>query len=244
MVKRKGFTFIEIALFLAVTAALFIGIALGMNNAITQQRYDDSIQEYFEFVRSIYSKVSNPQSPGKGNSNRAIYGKLVVFGEKYGIDHNLITEGNPIFVYDVVGDVIGYQKLGTERLVEMLSKLNLRLTSPEKFEMPWQTTIQDTSGNAFRGSILVVRHPRSGTINTLYSGMVVDANNPANTHDLQESTVTSFGTNNEIIFCLSPYPVGGPYGPIPKQPIKISSNARNASDVELVDLDDGGTLCH
>ncbi|MBQ6410016.1 hypothetical protein IJI18_02015 [Candidatus Saccharibacteria bacterium] len=244
MIKRKGFTFIEIALFLAVTAALFIGIAVGMQNSITQQRYNESTQEFLEFMRSIYSKVSNPQSPGRGNSNRAIYGKLVVFGETYDITGNKITEGNPIFMYDVVGDIVTSQNIGTETLTQMLSKLNLDLSTPEKFEMPWQTSLQTTAGGKFVGSMLIVRHPRSGTINTLYWDGVINQNNPtvAATKPLAKN-IKNFSSNNQIIFCISPYSVGKT-GPIPKQPIRLLSNARNASDVELIDLDSNNIKCN
>ena len=237
MGKRKGFTLIEITLFLAVTAALFIGIALGMQNSITQQRYNESTQEFLEFMRSIYSKVSNPQSPGKGNSNQAIYGKLVVFGEKYNIDKSPV-EGNPIFTYDVVGSVVGSQNIGNDALKDMLSSLKLSLKSPEKFEMPWQTTLQNQDGTAlFKGSMLVVRHPLSGTINTLYSSTVVNQNADLNNVNIFRNAFSSFGSNTTgIIFCLSPYPLGRS-GPIPKQPIRILPNAKNASDVEFVDLD-------
>lgn len=242
MGKRKGFTFIEIVLFLAVTAALFIGIALGMQNSITQQRYNESTQEFLEFMRSIYSKVSNPQSPGKGNSNQAIYGKLVVFGESKYIDGTTITEGNPVFTYDIVGSAVGSQNIGTDALKDMLGKLNISLKTPEKFEMPWQTSLQTQTGGKFTGSIMIVRHPRSGTINTMYSGTVVNQNNDLNNVNIFRNVLGSFGTNAEIYFCLSAYPVGRS-GAIPKQPIRILPNAKNASDVEFIELDSSDNKC-
>ena len=244
MVKRKGFTLIEITLFLAVTAALFIGIALGMQNTIDQQRYNESTQEFLEFMRSIYSKVSNPQSSGHGNSNKAIYGKLVVFGENKYIDGTTITEGNPIFTYDVVGNVLGSQSIGTDKLKDMLGALELQLKSPEKFEMPWQTSLQTTNINKkFEGSMLIVRHPRSGTINTLYWNKPINQNDStvAATKPLAKN-IENFSANSEIIFCLSPYPVGQS-GPIPRQSIVVSKNARNASDVKLIDLDSVDNKC-
>ena len=241
--RLSGFTLIEITLFLAVTAALFIGIALGMQNTIDQQRYNESTQEFLEFMRSIYSKVSNPQSSGHGNSNTAIYGKLVVFGENKYIDGTTITEGNPIFTYDVIGKVLGSQNIGTDQLKDMLSALNLQLKSPEKFEMPWQTSLQTTSAGKFVGSMLIIRHPRSGTINTLYWNKTINQNDPAvaATNPLQ-SNIGNFSANNDITFCLSPYQVGQS-GPIPKQSIIVSKNARNASDVKLIDLDSVDNKC-
>lgn len=72
--KRNGFTLVEIVLFLAITSLLFVGIIAGTNNSIFQQRYNDSVQNFAEFLRRIYSEVANPQSVGDGRSDSAIYG--------------------------------------------------------------------------------------------------------------------------------------------------------------------------
>ena len=68
MSKKHGFTIIEVSLFLAITALLFVGITVGTQNSINQQRYADSVNSFADFLRNVYSQVSNPQSAGKGNS--------------------------------------------------------------------------------------------------------------------------------------------------------------------------------
>ena len=78
---RRGFTLVEVALFLAITAAIFVSIAVGTQNSIFQQRYNDAVQNFAEFLRSMYSQVTNVQSEGYGRSEYAIYGKLVNFEE-------------------------------------------------------------------------------------------------------------------------------------------------------------------
>lgn len=277
MVKRKGFTFIEIALFLAVTAALFIGIALGMQNSIFRQRYNDATQNFFEFMRSVYSKVSNPQSPGEGNSGTAIYGKLIVFGEKYDMSGTLIDDlsGSPVFVYDVVGNAAGSQEMGSGNALEILAALNANvvrlvtksgkttaeLASPEKYEMRWQTELQNIDKSQFTGSILVVRHPRSGTINTLVmKDTVIDVNYEARrANDTYAAGGTYNSINNilkqylvrttdpmfkieEVNFCISPYGPGES-GTTPRTNIRLLENARNASSVEYIETDGGDNLC-
>ena len=280
MVKRKGFTFIEVALFLAVTAALFIGVALGMQNSIFRQRYNDATQNFFEFMRSIYSKVSNPQSPGQGNSTTtAIYGKLIVFGEKYDMAGNFVNEldGRPIFVYDVVGAAAGSKEMGTGNALELLSAFGANvvkpvtntlgattgyeLASPEKYEMRWQTELQNIDGDPFEGSILVIRHPRSGTINTL---VMKDTVIPVNYELKQANDAYAAGGNYnsiknllkqyltrttdpkfdvaEVDFCISPYGPGES-GTTPRQNIRLLSNARNASSVEMIETDGGDNRC-
>ena len=88
--KLIGFTLVEVSLFLAVTAVLFVGIITATQGSIWQQRYFDAVQGYAEFWRSIYSQVSNPQTVGSGNAEIAIYGKLVVFGE------SMDLQGQPV----------------------------------------------------------------------------------------------------------------------------------------------------
>ena len=135
---RRGFTLIEVALFLAVTGALFAAIAVGVQNSIFQQRFNDSVQNFTDFLRNVYAGVTNVQekSPG-GRSERAVYGKLVTFGERRdfngcsvngsnsdGENENCVNNNdnkNMIFVYDVVGDI---GEVDTGNIKESLKALN------------------------------------------------------------------------------------------------------------------------
>lgn len=269
MIKRKGFTFIEISLFLAVTAALFIGIGLGVNNSIFQQQYNDTTQDFFEFLRSVYSEVSNPQSVGEGNSNYAIYGKLIVFGEEVDLLGNAVpAEEQQIFVYDVVG---GATSSGTGDIKTLLGGLkvnvaflsrnannkitNISLASPEKYVPHWEASIENTNRTAVKKSILVVRHPRSGTINTLIYDGVIEANRTvrdasmscigqascAMVDDLLTSKINSFNMA-EVDFCVNPYGLNLSGG-TPRRDVRILENARNASSVQLIDLEGDDNKC-
>ena len=274
MSKRKGFTFIEIALFLAVTAALFIGVALGINKSIFQQQYNDATQSFFEFMRSIYSQVSNPQSVGFGNSENAIYGKLVVFGETADFAGMVIpNDEQAIFVYDVVGsadsgisgDILS--ALGAVKINVIVVKkdsagkiTSVDLAAPEKYVPHWNVRIEDTAGNLMGKSILVVRHPGSGTINTLVSDGVINANQIA--LDAQNSCIgqencsnaqvfefensskqlKNFKTLNNTDFCIDPY-ADGESGDWPRRDVKIYANARNASSVQLMERDADENVC-
>ena len=265
MSKRKGFTFVEVTLFLAITTGLFLGIALGVNTSIRSQKYNDATQSFLEFMRSIYSKVSNPQSPGAGNSEDAIYGKLMVFGESVNLDGSSNSD-KAIFVYDVVGkaDTVS-GGLGTGSVKDMLSKLNAtvirvtgknastgaitaaELASVEKYTPHWGASIDGTTnGSPFTGSILIVRHPRSGTINTLYSNTTIEVNSlfrsaksTGNYNGVMNSlknVLNSFNTT-EINFCVNPFGPGVSSGTTKRQNIRLLKDARNASSVELIELD-------
>ena len=106
---RHGFTLIEVSLFLAVTAALFLGIVTATQNSIFQQRFTDSVQNFAEFMRSVYSQVANVQNEKTGRSKQAIYGKVVTFdvddeGRNQIKSYNLIADVEYHEVIDEVGD--------------------------------------------------------------------------------------------------------------------------------------------
>jgi hypothetical protein len=262
--KRIGFTLVEIALFLAITALLFVGIMAGTGTSIAQQRYTDTVQNFTELLRSVYSEVSNPQSVSDGRSNLAIYGKLISFGQKTGLDGKPLADQleQRIFIYDVVGSV----DAGGGNLEEVLGALGLNVAVVTEWKngkiekmgpageiksyIPrWGASIENVDHNTlFNGSILVVRHPKSGTINTLVWGDgVIDVNailneanekkkfgneDPVNT--MLTSKLSKFKTS-EIDFCINPSGVGVKNNN--RRDIRLVKNARNASGVELIDLD-------
>jgi len=97
--KKSGFTIIEVSLFLALSASIMLGIILATNLSVARQRYNDSVNDFADFLRGIYSKVIDVEHDRTGNSGEAIYGKFVTFRET---GNNTKT----IKVYDVVGNVV------------------------------------------------------------------------------------------------------------------------------------------
>ena len=254
MKKRwSGFTLIEVSLFLAVTGLLFVGIALGTQNSISQQRSYDSIQNFAEFLKSVYSEVSNPQSVGDGRSDRAIYGKLITFDEEYDLSGNK-NDRKMIFVYDVIGDVKGNAGAGEIKSILKGLKANVAVkgaggTLPagivESYVPRWQAEIENVDDDEqYHGSVLVIRHPRSGTINTLVSDDPIEVNTWIYVERRDESTIEKLFADqlNNFIerdadFCVNS---SGRASSDKRTDIRIISNAHNASGVEIIGLDDDG----
>lgn len=86
-----GFTIIETMLFLAIAGLIFVGIIVGTNGTIRQQRYKDAVQGFVDDLRDLYSLAENTQvldygnqsaecvgiptgSGGRGRSNCSVYG--------------------------------------------------------------------------------------------------------------------------------------------------------------------------
>ncbi|MBR3220491.1 hypothetical protein IKF76_01325 [Candidatus Saccharibacteria bacterium] len=59
---HKGFTIVEVTLFLAVTGALLAGILAGSVSSIKRHRYNDSVNDFVEFLRRTYSEVVNVEN--------------------------------------------------------------------------------------------------------------------------------------------------------------------------------------
>lgn len=197
---RRGFTLIEVALFLAVSGALFVGVMAGMQGAISEQEKNDAVQNFAEFLRSAYSEAENVQNlVTGGRSEKAIYGKLITFGENTNLLGNPNTD-REIFMYTVVGDVRNNTSGGTSTL-EILQKLQVGVTEvkdsklqlmgiSEGYKMRWDTYLQrkctvegevvkvcgEDAYKQFEGSILIARQPNTGTIFTYYSPKVVQVN--------------------------------------------------------------------
>lgn len=116
MKKKTGFSLVEVMLFIAISAAIVVSIMIATKNSIEQQRYNDTVQGFTEFLRNIYSDTANVQINGKksetGRSNYAIYGKLVTFGNFIVDEKGILSAtdksgGEGISVYDIMGDASG-----------------------------------------------------------------------------------------------------------------------------------------
>lgn len=231
---RRGFTIIEVSLFLAITGLLFLGVTLGVQNSMRRQRYNDSVQSFAEFLRSLYSEVMNVQSAGNGRSDDAIYGKLVTF-----------DGGQDIFSYDVIG--LAESNIGDSGVLNLLDdeKIKAKVVDDAgapvgimgSFKLKWGALLQTTSKpfSSYQGAILIVRHPNSGTIFTLSSTNVSLAKRE-NLKNLTENFGKSGFTVGEVNFCINPDD-----GSNNRADVRINAGAGNSSGVEV--FYDEGNKC-
>lgn len=266
--RHFGFTLVEVSLFLAISGLLLIGIIAGTQNSINAQRFKDSVQNYVEFLRAVYSEVENPQSPGNGRSDYAIYGRLISFGQTTALDGTSISNNEQkIYVYDVIGNS---NSIGTGSVTTALKAANANVVFENKdaagnvtsvsfagnvreYEPTWSSAIDDatkTNGTPYKGSILIVRHPSSGTISTLVSSRVIQVNyivkqanqtrSFADAEKMLKDNLSSFGTR-EVNFCVNPSGAGVKADI--RRNVRLLSNARNASGIELINQDDSNNKC-
>ena len=267
---KRGFTIVEVAIFLAITGLLFIGITIGVRSSIYQQRRNDSVQGFVEFLRGVYSSVENTQNwVMRGHSEKAIYGKLVTFGESLESD-GTNNDDNKLFVYTVIGDVEG-PKTGDIRAVlgglnasvlndvseynESDSLTNVLAGYVDSYTLRWGARVVKTcSGSScsydpLKGALLVVRHPNSGVIHTLYKSNgpvevnwgVVNGGGAVNPLGNFNSANNYMGFSvQEVDFCVNPT---GEKGANDVVDIRILSGASSAAGIEQIPENDPSVKC-
>lgn len=238
--KKRGFTMIEVALFLAITGALFAGVTVGVQNSIFQQRYNDSVQNFAEFLRTSYAESMNVQGVGNGRSDTIIYGKLIVFST----NDNGNGNRNDIIKYDLVGNE-GDISSG-EGLLKALEELNVGVVHDDKVGMMdtytprWSSSIEKACNGSeceytpFVGAVLIVRHPRSGATFTYITDVniisYVNANINVGSSISWDGVELGF-KKEEVNFCINPTAGEARSN---RRDVKIVRGARNGSGVEIV----------
>ncbi len=219
--NKRGFTLVEVSLFLAITGLLFMGIAVGVQNSIYQQRFNDSVQNFAEYLRTVYSGVINVENNiGKGNSSQAIYGKLITFNQE--------DNKNKIDAYTVVGNISSANEAGStlENLMSEAISIHTENESgiAENYTPRWMAQIKNTENSLFKGSLLVVRNPKSGTVYTYFSKDL-----SGNLKDFSPEDI------DDINFCISPEGVTDLNA---SRNVRIVDGARNSSGIEVVSDED------
>lgn len=240
MNSKRGFTLIEVSLFLAITGLIFLGVTVGVSNSIAQQRNNDAVQSFAEFLRKVYSDVTNVQNNiGRGRSETAIYGKLLT-----------ITDGRKVELYNVIGDI---DDSAGNNVIEALKAVNANIFDYSKKDAPvlagmtetfipkWSSRIEDTELNtSYNGALLVVRHPNSGSIFTyVMRGTEVNVGSPSEDF-LKKLLKDGKFKIEDADYCINPNGEGDYNN---RFDVRVVSNARNASGIEVLSPDNNRNKC-
>lgn len=187
MNKRNpsGFTIVEIILFFAVSVALMLGIITGVGASISRQRYNDTVNDVAEYIRSVYTEVQSVSNnefftPGTaGRTEKAIYGKLLTFSAN--------ADGSTKITSQTIVGVAVSQSFTNFSLLDenpaaaatctsgadVLTQLGCVRGSADSggntstYTPVWSGSLEKTNNNqTFTDCILVVRSPLNGAIHT------------------------------------------------------------------------------
>ena len=185
---RRGFTVIEVTLFLVISMLLLMSILGGLATRVHQQRYKDSVNDIADYLREVYSEVvyvennhhnrNNRRTCYPGRSDCIVYGKLITFGEE---------NSTVVHTYDVIGLTVDSfnAKFNVQDLKETgLAELNAVYTGAVTVEKSgtncyftpagntashtpeWDAQLKNPDGTLFKGAVLIVRSPISNIIHT------------------------------------------------------------------------------
>ena len=265
--SKQGFTIIEVMLVLAVTGLMLIGVLGSTYVSINSQRYNDSIRNFAEYMRSIYAEALSPASITEdedaaiGNSSDyAILGKIVVFG---------VNDSDTVYSATLVGttnknlpdedfltSITDIDSDGTNTSVFCGNPTAGQPSSVQSYTPLWEAKLAQANNmpsgahypNQFKGTMIIARTPTSSTIHTAFapdkvydfSGDNCTAANAAFRNDLstQHSGFDTFFEMNEPTgICVT-------YDSIRvHREVRIAADGRNASAVWLreTDPEDGAT---
>lgn len=194
----RGFTIIEVMLFLAITGGLFALLMIGVNTSVTQQRYLDSVRGYKALLQNEYAEVLTTRNEGSesqkcrgtdGTVGEGASGvealaargtsKCVILGRAIQVDG-----GNRIFLssvtgFDPTGTAVDTNSNGIADAKEIdssddLTALGLyqpKLSTFDKrtMEVDWGARLVRPGGQDSTAVILVLRSPATGVIKVFSS---------------------------------------------------------------------------
>ncbi|MBQ6130482.1 hypothetical protein IJI72_02215 [Candidatus Saccharibacteria bacterium] len=247
MSKRhsRGFTIIEVSLFLALSGFLMVGLIASANSSISRQRYNDSVNDVADFIRGLYAEVINTslnRTDGGRSTTQAVYGKM--------IDFNRARTGSvsKIDVYTIVGTATNSSSdLLNANIKDVLDSTHLQANimttgSPTQIyekqthNLPWDTSIENADGTWAKGILLILRSPTSGTVYTYYYNTYPSS--ALNQNSFQQ-ILTNASNTNDVDLCIdSP---DNNYGV--RRNLRIQANASGSSGVALVAQDSSDNRC-
>lgn len=171
----KGFTIIEIMLFLAITGALAVAILVGSGAAINQQRYRDSVNSLKGYIQDQYGELTsviNSDEPKPVCSSLGSEVNLDITKQQARGTSDCLVMGRYILIeptkltsYNVIGHPPADQTGKDD--IEVLQSYALTLDGAESDDVSWGAQIvRPKTTDGMTTSVLIVRSPLSGTILT------------------------------------------------------------------------------
>ncbi len=228
---RRGFTIIEVMLFLGVSGLLIVGLLASIWGGITQQRYRDAVVSFQETLRQPYGSLVAIQNQRPANSDgcagfRGTSDCLLLGKFLHVTSQNVAGSGASIVTMsDVIGALPtvdpGSNYLAILRAYQPQIVTANRSTS----DMQWQTQMAWPTADPMNGfAMLVLRSPVTGQIHTF-----TWKENATPTQAVLSSAAGPINSTNENaspVICVDPNGMN-----VPRSGIKIQPRASTAAAV-------------
>lgn len=175
--RQAGYTVVEVTLFLAISAMLFLVALIGTGSTIRTIRFSDSGRSVTAFVQRQYDEIINGLNTRLGNevcsggtvtttgsqtpgtSDCLLMGKLLIFA----------LNSPTITTYDVIGTEpagVNYNQTDIQ-LINVFVPRVITAVGVENYEIPWGAKLtggKRVSDNQFVTGLLLVRSPKSSRV--------------------------------------------------------------------------------
>lgn len=236
-IGTRGFTVIELMLFLGITGALFAALMIGSNSTISQQRYRESVRDYGALLQDQYAEVLNTRNE-RDSKWRCVEGVVnpdPISGEYRGTSRCVLLgkaievtdDGTNVKVTSVIGyaaDEEGALQGDIETLVAYAPKI------PDDYDtnltrVSWNSQLMTTDGQPSTASFLILRSPASGLIRVFASDQPL----PVNLAEMiTPTTATAIITN-----CVQ-----GDSGTLPTQSVTVDPRISGPNGVIVNEVDE------
>ncbi len=236
---QRGFTIIEVMLFLAISGLLFAMLMIGVNNGIAQQRYLDSVRSYKAFLQDQYSETLNTRN-SRSNSLDCTATGVVDNGADStpGTNANCVILGRVIKITPdgqkvTVDNVIGHTT--ADRSDDLETYNPQAMGQEETWDMDWgsQLKLDDTQGfgTNTQPMILIIRSPASGLVRVFVASSNVDLK------DMVSSDNAATYTTSKLCHYID-----GESGSLPKQWVAVDPKIASADGVSTSETKTAGCL--
>ena len=254
--KSDGFTIIEVMLFLAISSLMFVGMLVGFQTAIQNQRYIDSITSFKGFIQSQYAQVFTTVND---RADRISCDRDAMLGETTGAPSRGMSECFIIGRYIasnadadqfIAGNVLATQIATTDqdtdrddlvhnyrfRSFDGIEDENLRsYLNTESYTVGWGGKIVKNSGDGSENTpasnpfkMLIIRSPKTGMLLTFF-----DNSSTVAQHDLKTIATDYLNTEPKYLCMLSTATTNGRPLSGPMMAVKVNAGATNQNGVEI-----------
>lgn len=250
--SQVGFTIVEAILTVAITGLMAVGAMLSVRGVINNQRYNDSINSFRDFLRTQYNNVITTdiaiRSAGiqnycgsaeqRGRTECYVLGRLLKFEHDKVSIYGVISRGNP--PEGVAPNDEDYFKWAARNL-RVVGEVNFTgdiVTKPnpiEEYRLDWDAKLKQPNGsNNPSKFVLIVRSPVSGSVRTYAMKNESSPDRTGLDRVLEDLVMLSQQTlTYESQFCV--HPEGFAF--TNRRAVVIKPNGSNASAVEIAPLD-------
>lgn len=238
-VDIRGFTIIELMLFLGITGALFAALMLGVNGNLTQQHYRDGVQSYVSLLQNEFSEVANTRNDrdDSWSCDNSVVAERSATPEARGTS-SCVLLGRAIYVSDDGTSVVTSPIIGTlnEDASAAVVKGDLAVITEDykpkiaqafgtvKTNLDWGLNLKTTDGKTSGASFLIIRSPASGLIRVFASATPFPLDLSA--YDLSDNVSTI------VKNC-----VRGESGLLPTQSVSVDPRVAGPNGIVLKEVD-------